>query len=328
MVFQSIEKILEQAPSNWGKWDEKDELGAVNYLGPEQILEAVETISKGKTFTLGLEIAGPTKIPTWPTRSQSHHYMTLDKGHMESGKVNRDSTGGWEASDDVVHLFNHGTTHVDALGHVWYDDKLYNGYDANSTKGGLDHGGVENLGESGIVGKGALLDIARHRGVDYLEAGERVELEELEACAREQGINVKEADVLLLRLGAIELYYESGKGAYYDEYKNTFDGSVVLDEPGPTYTDELAEWFAENEIALYGTDSISGEQTISDETGTRGSLHPALIRDQGVVISELNWLRELAADCADDGKYVFCYMSSPLKISGGTGSPVNPIALK
>jgi kynurenine formamidase len=328
MEFQRIEEILENAPSNWGRWGEDDEKGAVNLLTPDRILDAVDCVREGTSFTLGIQIAGDEGAPMWPTRSPSEHYMTLDKGHVESGKVNRDHVGGWEASDDLVHLYNHGTTHVDAPGHVWYDDQLYNGFDAKSTMGGLDHGDIEAVAEHGIVGKGVLLDLPRHRGVDRLAPGEQVTVDELEACAEEQGVDVADADVLLLRLGVIELFYDEGEEAFYEEYGDTFAGSEVLREPGPTYTDAMAEWFADTDLALYATDSISAEQVISSETGTRTPLHPALLRDLGTLISELNWLQELADDCAEDGRYEFLYVASPFKLAGGTGSPINPIVVK
>jgi kynurenine formamidase len=179
-----------------------------------------------------------------------------------------------------------------------------------------------------LVGKGVLLDIPRHRGVDYLGKDERVTVDELRTCADEQDVDVADADVLLVRLGAIEVFYDQGEDAYYEEYGGTFAGSEILREPGPTYTDELAEWFADADIALYGTDSISAEQVVSEETGTRTPLHPAFIRDLGIPISELNWLQDLADDCAEDGKYEFMYVAAPLKLDGGTGGPINPVVVK
>jgi len=328
MEFQPIEKILANAPSNWGRWGEDDERGAINLLTPERIVAAAETVSEGKSFTLGIEIAGDQSAPRWPTRAPSEHFMTLDKGYVESGKVNRDHVGGWESSDDVLHAYNHGTTHVDALGHVWYDDKLYNGFDANSTKGGLDRCDIATVAEEGIVGKGVLLDVARHRDVDYLGRDERVTVDELRACADEQDVDVTDADVLLVRMGVIELFYDEGDAVYYEEYSDTWHGSEILREPGPTYTDDLANWFADADLALYGTDSISAEQVVSEETGTRTPLHPALLRDLGVLISELNWLQDLAADCAEDGRYEFMYVASPPKLDGGTGGILNPLAVK
>ena len=82
------------------------------------------------------------------------------------------------------------------------------------------------------------------------------------------------------------------------------------------------------EIPAFGTDTIANEQTVSDETETVLPLHGALLRDQGVPFNEIDDLSELAEDCADDGKYDFLYVGSPLKVVGGTGSPVNPVAIE
>jgi len=326
-VFDDIADVLEEAPSNWGEWGDDDELGAANYLTSEEVLRGVGAIERGETFTLGLRIGDPGGDPTWPTRSEGDHYMTADKGHHEAGKQDREMYGGWEHSDDVIHQFTHGSTHVDALGHSWYDDALYNGFDANTTKGGLDRCGIEHPAEHGIVGRGVLLDVAGHRGVDYLSSGERVTLDELRACADEQGVDLGSRDVVLLRLGVIELFYREGPEAFYDEYEIVHGGTPALDEPGITYTEELTEWVDDHQIPLIGTDSVTAEQTVSEETDTRLPFHPALLRDQGVLISEMNKLDELAAACREHGSYDFLYVGAPLKLVGGTGSPFNPVAI-
>jgi kynurenine formamidase len=327
-VFDDIADVIEGAPSNWGKWGDDDELGAANYLTGEQVLRGIAAVEAGETYTLGLPIGAPDGDPTWPTRSEGAHYMTADKGHHEAGKQDREMYGGWEHSDDVVHQFTHGSTHVDSLGHSWYGDRLYNGFDANTTKGGLDRCGIEHPAEHGLVGRGVLLDVAAHRGVDYLSRGERVTLEELRACADEQGVDFEGREILLVRLGVVELFYREGPEAFYEEYETVHGGTPALDEPGITYTDDLAEWFADTEVPLFGTDSVTAEQTVSEATGTRLPLHPALLRDQGVLISEMNKLDDLAAACREDGSYEFMYVGAPLKLVGGTGSPFNPIAIR
>jgi kynurenine formamidase len=324
----SIEQILADAPDNWGKWGEDDELGALNYLGVEAVLRGVGSVSSGQTFTLGAPIGDPGGDLVWPTRSGADHHMLRDKGDFEAGKVTREPYGGWENSDDLVYLFNHGTTHVDAFAHVWYDDELYNGFEAKTTKGGIEHCGIDRVADEGIVGRGVLLDIARHRGVDHLESGERVTLDELRNCADAQGVEVEAGDILLLRTGAMDLFFQEGPEAFYDEFEITHGGEPALDEAGITYTEELVEWFDEKEIPLFGTDTVTAEQTISETTGTRLPLHPVFLRDLGILISEMNDLGDLASDCADDGRYDFLYISAPLHVDGGSGGPVNPIVVK
>lgn len=316
-----IAGILEDAPDNWGEWGDEDEKGAVNYLDESEVLRGVGAVEHGKTFTLGVPIGRPEGDPVWPDRSDADHHMAVDKSHYMSGKESGEGGAGLEYADDLVYMHLQSTTQFDALGHVWYDDELYNGFDAETTMGGLERCSIKPIAEHGVVGRGVLLDIARHRGVDSLEGGERVTLDELKECAEEQGVELEKRDIPMIRTGWIEVFYEEGEEEFYGE-------GELMNEPGITYSEELVEWFHDMEIPAFGTDTIANEQTLSEETGTGLPLHGALLRDQGVTFNEINRLDELADDCADDGKYDFLYVGAPLKIVHGTGSPVNPVAIK
>lgn len=318
MNERPLADILEDAPDNWGRWGEDDERGAINYLTSDEVLRGIQSVEQGETFTLGVPLGRDEGDPVSPSRGQVGHYMKRDKGHFESGKVQRPDYAGLESADDVINMFVQGATHVDALGHAWYDDTLYNGVDATSTMGGLDHASIEPIAEHGIVGRGVLLDLARHFGVDHLERGQRVTLDDLRDCAADQGLELEDRDMLLLRTGWLERFYEEGPDAIFEDFN----------EPGLTYSEELCDWFHDREIPLFAADTIANEQTMSETTGTKIPLHGALLRDQGVVFNEVVLLDELAAHCADDGQYDFLYVAAPLKIVRGTGSPVNPIAIK
>ncbi|MDX1744708.1 MAG: cyclase family protein [Halobacteriales archaeon] len=312
-------------PSNWGRWGDEDELGALNLLTEDAVLAGIEAVSRGAVFTLGLPIAHPEGDPVWPGRHDADHHMVADHGDFLAGKLERASNN--RGSDDVIYMFTHGTTHFDALGHVWYGDALYNGFDLESTIGGLDRCGIEHQAAHGIVGRGVLLDVARHRGVDRLPAGSRITLEELKACADAQDVAIHERDIINVRTGVTELWYDEGPAAYRDAYF-TDDDQMPADLPGITYSSDVIEWFAALDIPAYCTDTIGFEQTVSDVTGTVHPLHRPLIRDLGVAGNELSNYRDLAADCADDGQWEFLYVAAPLGIVGGTGGPVNPVAIK
>lgn len=320
-----IADILDGAPSNWGEWGPDDERGAVNYLDRRAVLRGIGAVDRGEVVTLGAPFNHPDGDPTWPgrQRSEPEKFMVTDKGTAEAEKVDRKPFGYTESANDVIHMSTHGTTHVDSLAHVWYGDQLYNGFDAATTKGGLERCGIENVGEHGIVGRGVLLDVAAHRGVDALSPGERIEVDELEACATAQEVDLQERDVLLLRTGLLDVFYEEGPDEFYDRYA---DGDT-MNEPGLTYTDATATWIHQRKVPMLGTDTFASEQTLSEETGTLLPLHPALLRDQGTLIGELFQLAELAAACESTGSYEFLFIASPLKIVGGTASPVNPVAI-
>ena len=312
-----IGDILDESPNNWGRWGDDDEIGALNFLTAAEVLRGAASVERGKTFTLGIPISSGAPEPVTPKRGMSaHHYMKRDQGHYLSGKADASQSGEIASADDVVYLFIQGSTHFDALGHVWHDNRMYNGYDADSTMGGLEVCSIRPIAERGVAGRGILLDIARHRGVSHLEDGERITLDELKTCADSQDTDIHQRDILFLRTGWIESFYQAGEPL------------EDFNDPGLTYSPELCEWFHEMEIPLLGTDTLGNEQTYSETTGTMIPLHGALLRNQGVIFNEINDLGELAADCASDGKYDFFYVCGPLKIEGGSGSPVNPLAIK
>jgi kynurenine formamidase len=312
MSDDSLVDAFADAPTNWGEWGDDDETGAVNYLTDEQAIRGARAVETGTTFTLGEPIGRDEGDPMSPSRPQTQHYMRRDKGHYESGK----EEGEREGAEDVLVVSMHGTTHVDALGHSWYGDEMYNGHDPNTSKGGLDRCSVEPIADHGVVGRGVLLDVARHRGVDHLPKGSKIPLDELRACADEQGVDLEPRDVPVIRTGWLERFYEGDHDAVEE-----------FDEPGITYSPEMAEWFHDMEFPSFVTDTLASEQTYPD-SGIRLPLHATFIRDLGILFTEIAKLDELAADCADDGKYDFMYVCSPLKVRRGTGSPVNPIAIK
>jgi len=313
-----ITEILDGSPSNWNKWGEDDEIGAINYLSSSEVLRGIQAVREGEIFALGTPIAGPKGEPVSPSRGQADHYMKRDKGDYEAGKINREDYAGMESADDVIQMFVQGTTHYDALGHAWYNDNLYNGFPASTTKEGLEFADISPIAKHGVVGRGILLDLPMFFGVKHLEQGQRITLDNLKNCADDQNVEIQKRDILLIRTGWVERFYGESPEAIFDDF----------DEPGLTYTEELCEWFDKMEIPLFGTDTIASEQTLSETTGTRIPLHGALLRDLGIVFSEVNKLDELAKNCESDGKYDFLYVGSPLKIVGGTGSPVNPLAIR
>ena len=336
MEEKNLAEILENAPDNWGRWGDDDECGALNYLTADETLRGIRAVESGESVTLGLPVFDPRGTPAVPTRSDPQHHVMTDRADYEAGKAGGppseervefeglsesavaaySRTAGLETAEDSVYMFLHDGTHVDALSHAWYDGELYNGVDANTTTGGLEHGSVAPLGEHGVLGRGVLLDVARHRGVDFLDPGDRITLSELRACADEQGVSVQNRDVLLLRTGWVERYYQEGPA-----------GVDLYDEPGLTADEDVLRWFYEKEIPFLGTDTLRNEQTLSDETGTFIPLHAAFLRDLGIPLNELLKLDRLAERCADRGVYDFLFVALPLKLVGASGSPVNPVAV-
>lgn len=308
--------LLKNSPTNWGKWGGDDEVGSLNYLTAEEVLRGVKHIRSGTVFTLQRLIGDPKGDPVWPGRTPAVRTQILDESNWDSDGAPA-FPGGLHYADDKINAFLQGSTQYDALGHVWFGGTLYNGYDARTTVGGLDKASVEPIAQRGVVGRGILLDMARVRGKDNLDKGETYTHEDLQACAREQGTPIEPRDIIIIRTNFLKLFFEQGDAFY--------EGFI---EPGLVYSPELVRWFQEMEIPNLVTDTIANEVTTDPNNGVALPLHNALMRNLGIVFTEICDLEKLAAHCAGDGQYAFLYTAAPLKVAKASGAPVNPIVIK
>lgn len=308
--------LLKDSPTNWGKWGADDEVGSLNYLGPDQVLAAVKLVRSGKTFTLQRLIGDSRGDPVWPGRTPAERTQVLDESNWD-GEDAMKIPGGLHYADDKINAFLQGSTQYDALGHVWYDGKLWNGYDARTTVGGLNKASIEPIAQRGIVGRGLLLDMARFRDKKNLDSAETFTHEDLIACAKAQGTPIQKRDILIVRTNFLKLFYDLG-----DKFYENFC------EPGLVYSPELVQWFQDMEIPNLVTDTIANEVTTDPNNGVALVLHNALMRNLGITLTEIADLELLAADCATDKQYAFLYVAAPLKVAKGSGAPVNPIVIK
>lgn len=316
----SMSEVLgADAPSNWNKWGGDDELGCLNYLDASQVLRGVQHIKSGEVFTLQAQMGHPHGDPVFPGRESIDRSNILDESSWAPGKEGAPQfPGGLHYADDKATIFLQGSTQYDALGHVWYDGKIWNGYDAETTVGGLKKASVLPLAEKGVAARGVLIDMARYRGKEYLDKGETFDHNDLLAAAEAQGVEIQKRDVLLIRTGFLKYFYSVDAAEFYDGFL----------EPGLTHSRELVQWFQDMEIPNLATDTIANEVTKDPESGVALPLHCALMRNLGVVLTEICWLDDLADACADDGRWSFLYTAAPLKVTEGTGAPVNPIVIR
>jgi kynurenine formamidase len=314
----SLRDLLQNSPKNWGRWGADDEVGSLNFLTPAEVLRGVSEVRDGKVFTLQRVIGGPGGDPVWPGRTEAVRSQVFDESSWREGGDAEPQPGDWHCADDRIEMYLQGSTQYDALGHLWHDGQIYNGYDAETTVGGLEKASVEAIGTRGVVGRGVLLDIARHRGVDHLGTGDTIGIDELLDCARTQGSEIQPHDIVVVRTNHVQRFYDD-KEAFYS-------GDFV--EPGLVYSPQLVDWFHRMEIPNLVTDCIANETTIDPNNGCSLVLHNALMRNLGVAFTEICDLEALAADCAEDGRYTFLYAAAPLKVHKASGSPVNPLAMK
>lgn len=312
----TMEELLKNAPTNWGRWGDDDEVGALNYLTAEEVFRGIQHVRSGTVFTLQRLIGDPKGDPVWPGRAPATRTMILDESSWDGDDAPQ-FPGGLHYADDKIDAFLQGSTQYDALGHVWYGGQIWNGYDARTTVGGLDKASVEPIAERGVVGRGILLDMARFRGKDNLDKAETFTHEDLMKCAEAQGTKIEKHDILVVRTNFLKLFFDQGE-AFYEGFC----------EPGLVYSPELVGWFQEMEIPNLVTDTIANEVTTDPNNGVSLPLHCALMWNLGVTLTEICDLEKLAASCAEDGQYTFLYAAAPLKVNQASGSPVNPLAIK
>jgi kynurenine formamidase len=314
-MVRPLAEIVEGLPSNWGRWGPQDEVGALNFLGAREVVRAAREIQTGRVFTLGVPLARLGGDPIWPGRPLAARYPLQDRGTYLAGHV--EAPAGDEYADDVLFVSLHGTTHCDALGHVWMEDQLYNGSPAESTIDRLEISSILPIAQRGIVGRAVLVDIAACKGRPQLERGEPVTLEDVKDTIERQGCDVEPHDIVLLRTGWV--------GGFYSDPSDF--NQRPLSEPGLLFSAELVSWFADLEIAALGTDTLGNELTIHPEHGEVALLHVSLMRNLGLVFNEVLWLDDLGTYCQEVGRYSSFYVGAPLKITGASGAPFNPVAI-
>jgi kynurenine formamidase len=294
---------VERNGGNWGRWGKDDERGAANFADAGCIKLASSLVRTGKVYSLAIPLQSEN-VPVLPPRSAPQHYMRMDGGDYAAGLKRK---GGFQTSDDYIALGTHTTTHIDALAHVWYDDRLYNDFSANTVRSnGAKHCGIDKLRH--LVGRGVLIDLCAHRNVPHLASGDIIKPEHIEDCAKAQGTEIRQGDILLVRTGWMGVFKRDGREAF-------FKG-----EPG--IGRNAAEWIGNKGVAAVGCDNW-GVEVIPVEGDIPGPVHRRLIRDFGVYLMELFDLDELAADRVHE----FLFVAAPLRITGGVGSPLNPLAI-
>ena len=289
-------------PNAWNRWGADDERGALNFIGPEEVKRASGLVRTGEVLRLAQLLSSKTPVPAH--RCGLQHFMGRDGGDYAVAGSKR--PGGFQFAEDTVVMPLHIGTHVDALCHAWYDDKLYNGYLGDSIRSttGAARLGVEKMPP--IFTRGVLLDLVRLKG-RLLEPGESIGAADMDAAAAAAGVQPGRGDAVLLRTG----WLESQKGV-----KNpSFDI-----EPGINI--EAAMWLVARDVAIVGADNFAVEVLPFPE-GKVFPVHQCLIRDFGVPLLEGLMLDPLVAS----GRHEFLFVASALPIVGATGSPLAPVAV-
>jgi kynurenine formamidase len=287
---------------NWGRWGDDDERGALNLITDDTVLAATRVCRTGKVYGLGL----PVQSRGVPGGGYRGFPQRLSLGSWTDTERFRrhDPPPGLGSNEDMLVLASHSITHMDALAHVFADHKMYNGFDATefTTERGARHLDVAQT--ASFAGRAVLLDLPRHQGVDWLEPGQRIDAEQLEACRAAQGVEMRAGDILLVRTGWIDAF-AAGEG--------------TMEQAGLSRA--ALPFIDDHDVAVVGADNSGVECLPFDDHFL--SVHVELVVKRGITMLEHLALTELAAD----GCHECLFVVGGLKITGGAGSPVNPIAI-
>ena len=288
---------LHSTLSNWGRWGDDDQLGALNLITPEVTAAAAATVRAGRTVSCARALATRGAVDN-PNPVAHHMIGTATEG------------GG----ADYIALAPHGfaTSHIDALCHIFHEEKIFNGYPVETvTAHGATRLGIHHL-QAGIVTRGVLLDIPALREVDALEPGEPIFPEDLEAAEARAGLRVRAGDALLVRTGRWR--WRAAHGAW-----DAATLAAGLDA-------SCLAWLRDRDVATLGSDGVS-DVLPSRVEGVVMPIHTVVIVAMGVHLMDNLDLDALADACAEERRWEFLLTVAPLVIRRGTASPVNPIAV-
>ena len=282
---------------NWGRWGADDQVGAVNLITPEKRVTAASLVHSGRAVSMSREFP---KNPAPNNPNPAQHFMRL---------IDRGNGGG---ALDYYGVSYHGqaSTHLDSLCHVWNENGMWNGRKPTEEIGfdGAKFGAITNW-SSGIITRGVLLDVPRFRGQAYVTQEAPIHGWELEDVALAQGIKLEPGDALVVY---------GGREAWDRENPQWGSGSLR-----PGLHASCLPFIRDNDVSLLVWDMMD---LAPNGYEVAWSVH-GVIFAYGVGLVDNALLEPLAAVCAEEQRYEFMFMALPLVVVGGTGSPLNPIAL-
>ena len=281
--------------NNWGRWGKDDEVGTMNLITPAKRKQAAALVKEGFSVSLASDADTVQAIDN----PQPYEHQMLALGSDRIGV----------AFHGIAH------THLDSLAHINYDGVFYNGYKPNPEQvrsaNGHAKNSIHNL-KNGIFTRGILIDIPRMKGVQYLEPGTPIYVEDLEAWLKKAGLKIQPGDALFVRAGVWARRKQSGP---YLRGRSPGGKDAGLDP-------SVIPWLKKQDIAILASDH---PQYVSP-SDLPGAVHDFALVSLGIHLMD-NCDLEALSEAADARKrWEFLLTAAPLPIKGGTGSPLNPIA--
>jgi kynurenine formamidase len=309
MTIPGDEEILTlyQKISNWGRFGAADERGTLNLITAEKCAAAAALVKDGKVVSCAMPI---DTLASPRNREPAQHHM-LCCGDMAPAQ-------GYANTSDYIGVAFHGPafTHLDALCHVVFDGKMYNGFPAASitSKGALK--GDTMAAAPAVVSRGVLLDMPEALGIDYVPSDRWITRADLEAAEQKFGVRPEPGDVLLIRKGRQKRYCVEGADS------ERLEGKTHM----PGLHPDCLEYLRDRDISLLGSDAAH-DILPTPWARARVPIHTGALVYLGLHLLDNVALDDVAATAKSCGRYEFQFIMAPLLIKGGTGSPVNPVAI-
>jgi kynurenine formamidase len=279
--------------SNWGRWGADDQLGSANLVTPAKRKQALALAKTGETVSL------------------AHNPLT-ERAEDNASPFEHTMNRGFTTDRYSVSYHGYAHSHIDALCHILYKDQTYNGYaraDVNTDKG-CTKLGIEHL-KNGIVTRGVLVDIPRLKGVEFLEPGAPVFVEDLEAWEKQAGVKIASGDAVFLRTGRWARRAKLGPW-------NVAQNAAGLHA-------SVAPWIKARGVAFVGSDAAA-DVVPSQVEGVNLPIHTLLITALGINLLDNQDLEAVAATAARLKRWEFMLVIAPVPVTGGTGFPLNALA--
>lgn len=289
-----------QEISNWGRWGDDDQLGTLNLIDSERRIRAAQLVVEGTSVSLALEL-NKTKDPL--NQNPFHHTLSLS------------DFGGHKVAGDNYEVDYHGFahSHMDGLPHFAHKGYFYNGVPYASAKPtGTERLGIHNAGVNGVFTRGVLVDVPRWLGIDYMQPGDALTTEDFIAWEKATGVKIQSGDVLLVRTGRWAAVAKEGQWNFLEKAAGSHAS--------------VARFLRERDVAVIGCDGVSDVMPSGVE-GLANPLHELVLVGLGMPILDNLDLEAVSAEAQRLNRHTFLFVGAPLRVPGGTGSPLNPLAV-
>ena len=285
--------------SNWGRWGQDDELGTLNLITPAVKVKAAGLVRQGVTISLARDL----------DKVKSEY-----NPHPFEQATSVISFGSQAIASDVYAVQYHGAahTHIDALAHVFHKGRMYNGLPVELIRpDGSEKLGIHNM-KDGIFTRGVLVDMAWLRGLDFLEPGYAITASDLEAWEAKAEVIIGTGDALLVRTGRWQRDRQLGPS-------DLRDGAAGLHA-------SVAKWLKARDVAVVGSDG--GNDVLPYSVASVSfPFHVLAVAALGMPLLDSLDLDALASEALKQGRWEFLFIGAPLRVEGGTGAPINPLAV-